>query len=390
MRAAVTIWLAVALIATGCGQTLPGAATAQVTAGQVQRFGGGEWTDVARVAAGDRIRVLADATLDLGGAAVRLREGTEATLAERGVTLRVGDALAEGDDLLLGVEDITVRGSGAFRLQAGVTPRVAVYAGEVQVVRPGEGQRVAGLRELNLSSRRFDGTDAPLAYGPADAFDQRMVPDAIAFDGQISNLVNAIDAQFGAAPQPASFYTSFVSVAEPDLQVLTQTAPTIAADGSVGPPADALVGLFVARALADARDGDLLRAGEDIRRLRAEGARWGLVAMALGVSTVEFAGIVDQAVDRRDEVVAAAAPPTAAPPPPVAGPAPAAPAAPGPGPATAPAPGPAPPAPPPAGPPPAAPPPTPAPPTMEPGAVEQLLDDVLDLLPPLGLTGPGE
>lgn len=375
MRPVALVWLAIALLATACSPTLSRGATAEVTAGQVQRLDGGDWVGVVQVGDGDVIRAVAPATLDFGDAAIRLADGSEGTLAGQGLVLRVGDALAEGEALAITVDEAVTTGTGAFRVQAGVTPRVAVYAGEVQVVRPGEGQRVGALRELSLSSRRFDGADAPLSYEPTDPFDQRLLAGAIAFDAQVGNLINAIDAQFGAAPQPTSFYTSFVSVSDPDLPVLSLTAPTVTADGDVGPPADALVGLFVTRALADAGDGDLLAAGQAVRDLREQGARWGLVAMALGVDAVQFAGIVDQAVERRD-VVTAAAPP--APAPAAAAPAPAAPApAPGPAPAPAPAPAPDP-----------DPPPAPDPPPVDPGTVGQVLEDVLDLLPDL-LDGDG-
>ncbi|HUG85027.1 MAG TPA: hypothetical protein VMM13_10705 [Euzebya sp.] len=365
---AVLIWLALALAATACNPALTGA-TAQVAAGQVERFDEGEWVGVTRVGVGDRIRAVADAELDFGGDVMRVLAGSEATLGDRTLTLSVGDAMAEGSTLSLGVEEVLVSGTGAFRVQAGVTPRVAVYRGEVEVTRPGEGQRVAGLRELSLSSRRFDGTDQPLSYDEADPFDLRLLPDAIAFDAQIANLVNAIDAQFGAAPQPPAFYTSFVSVSEPDLQTLTSTAPDVAADGAVGPPADALIGLFLARAAADVGDGDLLRAGADIRRLRDEGARWGLVALTLGVSSVDFAGIVDRAVQRHDVTVAAttAESPTGAQAPTTGAPAPAPVGDPG------------------APPTPASPPlssdPSPSPPPVDPDTVGEVLEDAIDQLP---------
>ncbi|MGI9017300.1 MAG: hypothetical protein ACR2HR_09405 [Euzebya sp.] len=375
MRSFLSLWLAVALLASACVGGGAGRA-GQVTAGQVQRLDGRSWVDVARVGPGDEIRAVTDASVQIAAASITLRRGTEGRIIADGVALAVGDVLVEGTGAVVELMQSTISGSGAYRVQTGVAPRLAVYRGGTEVRRPAEAQRVNALRQLDLSSRRLDGTDEPLSYAAEDLFDQLQIPDAIAFDGQVKNLVNAIDNTYGAEPQPPGFYTSFVSVAEPDVAALSQAAPIVAPDGRFGPPADALVGLFLARAAADASGRDLSAAVATIRTLRSEGARWGLVFLTLGVNGIDFAGIVDRAVAQRE--VAEAATVTT---PPAPASAPAAPTGgpvitpPAPDPVGQPAPDPDPTVPPP-----------PPPPSEGPGPVQSILQDVLDAIPdPLGL-----
>lgn len=321
------------------------------------------------------------ARVRLAGGEVWLAPGSQVQLTDDEVALVRGDVVVLGADVAVAWTDLAVTGTGSWRLQAGVSPRVAVYDGRAEVRRPGETRSVGGLRQLPVTGRRLPVGDAPLDYDPADLVDAALLAPAVAFDAEVQRLIAALDDRFGTAAQDPAFYTTVAAVGSEDLAVLTATAPERTAEGRVGPPADALVGLFLTRAVvgegAAARDVALR-----VADLRAEGARWGLIAMAVDLDPARFSAVVDEALAPRDAVAAADPPPPAtagaspAPPPSAPPPPPPAPSTP------PPPPGAAPPAPDDA----AAPPPTaPEPPAVDPappaeavggivqGIVEQLL-----------------
>lgn len=302
-----------------------------------------------------------------------LLEGAEATIEDGVVTLARGNAVIDGQRLSVAVDDVIVEGVGAFRVDAGVAPRVAVYAGSAEVRRPGEGYRLTPFRQISLLSRRFDGLDEPLTYDDEDPLDQLLLSKAINFDQEVARYSTRLTELYGTELRPASFYSSFVEVADEEVEVLTAAAPTRDESGAVGPPAEALIGLFIARALSDGDLESLQAAANRVAALRREGARWGLVAMALDLVEVTFGATIDQAVAARAVAVAAPAPaPVAGPaavPPVTSGP----PTAPGDPVANPPAP-PAPPEPPPEIP-------TPGGNSLLPAPVETLLEEVLDIVP---------
>lgn len=388
VRTMLALCLLMVLTMSGCAGLGEQAGVAEVAEGRVERLDGAQWVATTEVRPGQVLRAATEAALRTPAATLRLRRGSTGTWEGGSLALDTGDVLVQNaldvpSGVGLSMDQVSIAGNGIYRLQSGVAPRLAVYAGGVEVTRPGEEQHLDALREIDLSSRRFDGTDGPLSYSVNDLFDQLLLADAIAFDAQITNLVNSIDATYGSQSQPADFYTSFVSVDAPDVGTLSQSAPQVEPDGRFGPPADALVGLFLARAAVDTGTTELPAAAATVRTLREEGARWGLVARSLGVTSVEFAGIVDRAVAQREE---SGAPPVAppAPAPTSTGPATTAPPRPA-EPALAPA-APSTPQLPPA-PPPAVQPAPEVPPPSGPtgsGPVDAILEDVLDLVPAAG------
>lgn len=358
------------LAATGCWSGTTTGEDLQVVSGGVERQVDDEWVPATSVAEGQLVRTTEPTLLTDGAQDVWLDQGTEVVLADGEVALRRGSAVVDGDVLAVRVGDAVVDGVGAFRVDAGVTPRVGVYQGTAEVRRPGEGWRLAPLRQVSLTSRRFDGTDDPLDYDAADGADQRYLAKAIAFDAEVARYATRLAELYGTVLQPPSFYAAFAEVAPEEVAVLTQAAPARDTGGNVGPPAEALIGLFVARALAQQDGLALPEASDRVARLREEGARWGLIAMALDLGELTFGATVDQAVAAATDVVAVSAPVEV----PDAG---GAPAAPGPG---SPPPDPTTPVPP-AGPPPTIPqpPPSDAPGLLDP--VTELLGEVLDVLP---------
>lgn len=367
--------LALLLLAGGCWGGEPGEGALQVVRGQVEQPVDERWVDVQQVALGVAFRTVEPTLLTTGADDVWLPADSEAVVADGVVTLRRGAAVLDGNDLVVAVGDAVVEGVGAFRVDAGVTPRVGLYRGTVEVRRPGEGYRLEPYRQISLTSRRFDGLDDPLAYDAGDAADQRYLAKAISFDAEVARYSARLAELYGQALQPPSFYAAFAEVDPGEVGVLTQAAPSTDAAGNVGPPAEALIGLFVARTLAQAQGLDPQEAASRVAGLRQEGARWGLIAAALDLGDIAFGATVDQAVAAAVDVVAVAepAPAPAAPAPAPAGPDDGAPDTPTSTPPTTP---------PPADP--------PSDPPGEPGLLDpvtELLGEVLDILPDGGLVG---
>lgn len=380
MRRALIVVAALALLASGCTSSSRSAGDISLVEGQLERLDDDGWVLVSHAADGDRVRAVTDSRLQVDGDQVFLLEDAEAVITEQEVELVHGDVVVDGDALQVRIDDAVVDGIGTFRVDAGATPRVAIYAGTAEVRRPGEGYRLQPYRQLSLTSRRFDGLDDPLAYAVDDPVDQRLLSKAINFDGEVARYSTRLAELYGTGLQPAAFYASFAEVQADEVDVLLQAAPNRNADGAVGPPADALIGLFVSRALAQGQSGDLASMAERVATLRAEGARWGLIAMALDLGQVTFGATVDQAVAAREVVEASAPAPAPVSP---AAPAPTVPTVtdpdPGPAPTTLPAP------------PPPAPPPPPPEPDPDPvlGPVDTLIDEVLDIVPAaIGLLDP--
>lgn len=381
MRRALVVVAALALVASGCSSSTRSSGDIALVEGQLERFDDDTWVLASHADDGDRIRAVTDSRLQVDGDQVFLLEDAEAVITEQEVELVRGDVVVDGDQLQVRVDDAVVDGIGTFRVDAGVAPRVAIYAGTAEVRRPGEGYRLQPYRQLSLTSRRFDGLDDPLTYDADDPVDQRLLSKAINFDGEVARYSTRLAELYGTGLQPAAFYASFAEVGADEVDVLLQAAPNRNDEGAVGPPADALIGLFVSRALAAERPEDLADTAARVAALRAEGARWGLIAMALDLGQVTFGATVDQAVAAR-EVVEASAP----------APAPVSPAAPAPSVPTVtdPDPGPAPTVPP-TVPPPPPPPPTDPEPDPVLGPVGTLIDEVLDIVPAaVGLLDPDE
>lgn len=189
--------------------------------------------------------------------------------------------------------DVTVSGRGVFRLIPGVDPRVAVYSGSARVRRPAESRPVGALEQMRLSTRRLPVSPAPLEYAAQDPWDRELLSQAVAFDDEVQRIARGIDVKFAVGAKPPEFYRVFKAVDDATIPILKSTARTITPDGQFGPASDVLVTLFVAEAAALATGKPLAAAVTQTATWRAEGARWGLVAMRFGITASDFAETVD-------------------------------------------------------------------------------------------------
>ena len=298
-RALLAVLFVVALAAAGCSSEdgLDAGDAATVADGSVAEVAvdGDDWTaveggeavpDGAQIRAGDT-----EVRLTFREGAVRLSPGSEATLTADRVTVRRGEVLVNSDGGLgTAVEDTTVAGVALYRVSSGLAARVGVYRGEVSVRRPAQQRTVAALRELDIADFRLATTATPLHYGDADSWDQELLADAIAFDGEAARLQRGMDLELGTRPLTPTFYRQFTTAAA--VPVLAAVAPQTVGR-RFGPPADVLLTVFVAEAAAGVED-----AVETVTGLRRDGARWGLIAVELDVAADRVVAAIDRLGNR--------------------------------------------------------------------------------------------
>lgn len=304
---ALLVPLAAVLIAAGCnGDDLGGQAVARVMSGDlVEVASGSGWTAVdagAELPDGARVRTGDDqAHLAFRSGEVRLAPQAAAVVGDNGLDLLRGEVLVMNRD---GFEtrwtDVEVDGEGVYRLAPGLAPRLAVYRGEVTVRRPSEVRTVPELREASLSARRLPASAMPLTYRHDDPWDRMLLQDAIAFDDEAARLTRGLASEYGVEPRSQDFYASFAAAPDRTVPVVARTARVREPGGRFGPPGEALLTMFVAQSAAAGRGPEALAdVVEKVVDLRSAGARWGLVATELDVTTSELADVVDAGRQRR-------------------------------------------------------------------------------------------
>ncbi|MBW3621221.1 MAG: hypothetical protein KY461_13330 [Actinobacteria bacterium] len=327
-------WLALAavvlafVLAPPTGDGFAGGDFGRVVSGAVEARRGGSWIVVpvgAVVSRGEALR-----TTD-GVAEIEVRGGRLSL--SRWAELEVDDdvELARGELLLEADRTYTVRfgavegeGRGAWRVSASGLARYAVYDGGVALRQPGvagdvtiEPYREAAITEGVAASPR------PLRYLASDAWDARLLAEAIRIDRLLDATRRGLATRYGYAAQPTAFYGDFARFAE-----LLEHLPELAvvSDGDRhGPPAETLVALLVGELLVGRAGLDPAEAAADIDRLRAAGAAWGIIVREHGLGAGDLDATIERAVRQRGEAVAegTATPPVAPPvPPPTIEPAP--------------------------------------------------------------------
>ncbi len=303
-RAAVSLGCVVALLVTGCSspRRAAGAAATLAPDNRLEVAGtDGSWQLVvagATVAAGARVRTGATpARLQFRNGFVELAPNAAAVVAADRVELTRGELLASG--VAASWTDTEVAGDATFRLAGGVTSRVGVYRGEVSVRRPAQDRAVGALRELDLGELRLPAGSRPLRYAATDPWDQQLLAGAIAFDGEAARLAGGIDNELGTAPRPPDFYAAYADDAI--VPLLAEAAVVVRGD-AFGPPSDSLLTLFVTKAASPEGDADPATVRQ-VAALRDAGARWGLVATELGVSTAALTAAVDAPSQERVALV---------------------------------------------------------------------------------------
>lgn len=301
---ACTVLLAAALVAGGCNgpSEVGGDDVARIIDGDAVDIAVGEsWSpaqagdtvpDGARVRTGDGEPV----RLALRSGEVRLAPGAAAVVADDDVELLRGEALvASSGDLIARWDDVVAGGEGVYRLELGIAPRLGVYRGGVDLERSTERRRVPALREITLSTRRLPASQAPLGYRSEDPWDRIFLADAIAFDAEARRLTEGLASEYGTDPRPAEFYEPFAPASGETLPIIARAVGAAGNPEVIGPPADALLALFVAESAAEQDTPQaLMAAAERVRQLRSADARWGLIAVDLGVTTRELSDAIDE------------------------------------------------------------------------------------------------
>lgn len=296
LRPFAAVLFCVALIATGCsssdGLASGDAATfVEGFSGEVS-LDGGDWEprgDGAPVPDGARVRATdGEVRLALRDGTVRLAPGAAATVTTQTVQLERGDLLLDSDGgLQASLGDTQIEAGGTVRVSSGMAASISVYEGNATVRRPAQEREVPALRQLDLTAFRLAPGAAPLRYGPGDAWDQELLGEAIAFDGEVARLARGMEIEFGKRPQPPSFYREFAG--RRALPVLSEAAP-VSRGRAFGPPSDVLLTMFVARTVAQGRLPDTIR---QVAKLRAAGARWGLIAIEFDVASDRLVAALD-------------------------------------------------------------------------------------------------
>ena len=234
-----------------------------------------------RVPTGSVLRVTSgSAILDLvGDATAELRAATpgapDSSVRVAAVpTLLVGEALvAASDRARFGVGDVvvTVEG-GVARVRQLSSTTVGTYTGVASVDARGRPVRVPAFRQLTLAGvgavPRHPG---PLVYDQQtpDTWDSRYLGAAIDIGQQLDRRSAALTAQL-ARPQPTAAYLAGLL---PALRRQPGFADSLVPTTAVG---ETLVGAAIT---LGARPRDFVSGWRGVFDFRAEGARWGLVAV---------------------------------------------------------------------------------------------------------------
>ncbi len=255
----------------------------------------------SRLVSGDGVRE--GARVQTGGSEARLRLGdgevwlapeTGARIFPDRVEVLRGEALISSlGHLGARWADVEVRGAGTFRIAGGTHPRVGAYQGDAEVRRPGETRALSALEQIELDARRLPAKPDPLAYRTEDPWDAQLLGQAIAFDQEIERVARSIDLRFADTPRSPEFYRGFKAVDSSTLPLLRDAGRDIASDGRFGPPSEVLTTLFVARATAQVWEKGVPATVSEVVQWRAQGARWGLVALRSKITVADLRNVVD-------------------------------------------------------------------------------------------------
>lgn len=314
--------------AVGCSGGDDGPSARLTVDGRVSvASGGGSFEEVDEkrtVHAGDRLRVdEGSAVLALGDERqVELRKGSEIAIEEGrpggspvAPELSAGDALlsAAADPVEVGAGDVRVSVSGgSARLSRSSAVVAATYSGRAAVSSAGSSLEVPALRQVSVpAAGLLPPRPAPLAYQPADSWDQRLLGDAIELGDQLAARSRGFTAQVGTGQGRT---TGFYRLMLPALE----TEPTfdVAQLGPNRDPGEALVGLAIT---VEGKRGTFDERVRSVFGFHDEGAAWGLVALDQGVTRAPLLGAIDAAIGRGPRSVAeggpAPTPPPRSPPP---------------------------------------------------------------------------
>jgi hypothetical protein len=285
---------------------LDGRATVQ-SDGDSRTIGAGRHT----LAVGDTVRMLeGTGVLELpGDRSMLVRAGGEhATEVDLAVTPDVvdGDAVViageEGARFRAGNVDVQLA-EGAARVQHGLSVTVAVYRGSATVQSAGRDLAggLAALRQVSVAGTgQLPRTPVALLYDDqyADPWDRRFLGDAIDLGQELDVKARGFTGQIGPR----------VTV---DGSLLRRVLPPLAGESDFGDdlvrgdrsPGESLIGAAIA---VEGAAGGFRQRWNDVFSFRAEGARWGLVALDQRVKRDALNARLDDAFGRSPLLFAAA------------------------------------------------------------------------------------
>lgn len=274
---------------------------ATLVAGSLEVRDEGSWRAVPAgdpVDDGAHLRAVGETvTLAVTGGRVVLAGGARADVVGGRLVIERGSVLVDAaGERVVTVHGVRVAGRGNWRVDAGVHPRLATYAGSLVADDGDTDVSIGAYHQVTVRDRSLGGVAAvPLRYLASDAFDRDEVSEALRIDDLAVALGRSLAGTYGQAPRPAAFYAGFVAVdgeVEPHLAELA----TVARGGRYGPPAEVLVAVTVVDAVAAIRGEPATDAAAHVASQRGRGAAWGLVLMAAGGDSAAFNAAAERAL----------------------------------------------------------------------------------------------
>ena len=271
-----------ALLVGACGQAPESSRGFELLPleGTVQVFQGGQWKLVSErtvLSRGDQVRAGPDGkarihlpgeqTVELAPDAKVLVSGPEAA------EVLGGSVLAQArQGLIVAVDGLEVTAADAvFRLDLGLSRRLAVYRGEAEVPRSGWDDPVTAFQQLTLVGRSAPRGPVPLEVDTNDRWDVRLLGEAmdvgLALLQQETGLASQLRDQ---AARRTVFATLSKALPEEDLRSQLSKLP----------PAVVVVAATIAMTLEEELPEQVL---DQILNLRNIGASWIVIAALLGV-----------------------------------------------------------------------------------------------------------
>lgn len=201
---------------------------------------------------------------------------------------------------------VTAAGRGTWRLDAGQSARAATYAGTVTVTDgAGREELLRDYRQVAVVNGVIESDQVPLTYVATDAFDRRLLADALTIDDFLAALGRGLRADYGTEPQTLAFYRDFDGLGGQVVEALAALADgtfeDTSEDGRIGPPERLLVAAVVSEAVALAAGLPPAEAAEAVRTERLAGANWGLIAVVFDASPSDVRAAADRALTQRRE-----------------------------------------------------------------------------------------
>ncbi|MGH9194619.1 MAG: hypothetical protein ACRD1T_02630, partial [Acidimicrobiia bacterium] len=177
-----------------------------------------------------------------------------------------------------------VASKAAFRVDRGLSTRVASYRGKVGLASPGRSLELPRLRQAVVAAGELPGRERPIRINKSDRWDRKYLQAAIDLDSRLANFAQGLEAQLGRSSGPSLF--SAVMPATPDLAFLDAYASQRRSD--------IVIGLIVASEAANNNGGGVGELFGPVFSLWSDGASWGLIAFEYGVGEQKlFAGLLE-------------------------------------------------------------------------------------------------